>query len=553
MVIDLAALFSAQPLLLFFAVLACGYALSKLSLWHFHLSAPVGVMVAGMLFGHFGFQAPPMIQEIGFTLFIYSIGLTAGPRFFNILLADGSRYLALTLAVGLLAAATALIMGRWLGFPASTAAGLMAGTLTSSPTLVAAQEALRQATPNAAPALVQMGSAYAVAYIVGLFSILALIRFAPVILRVNLAAEAQALSKEHRYRDESIDHHEPMGPPPQLRAFVVQSPDIIGKTFDRSDLCLGGNCVIQAIKREGSVFQPEPGTALAEGDVVSVTVPVDRVPMVAERVGREVIDLDLLSDSIDTVDIIVSSQDAAGRPLGEMSVIARQGCTAVRLVRSHIPIAPRPEIILEKGDVLTVAGLKHRLEAVIKALGYVERAIIETDLIAFVTGIMLGLALGALKFKVGDLTVGLGQAGGLLVAGLVLGFSRSVSPTFGRVPPAARWILSELGLLFFMACVGLKAGEGVLEALVGMGPELVLCGFTISAVSLFGGLAFGRIVLRMNPALLFGAMTGAMTSTPGLKVVTLAARSSLPALGYAGTYAFANVLLALLGALLVRF
>jgi len=221
-------------------------------------------------------------------------------------------------------------------------------------------------------------------------------------------------------------------------------------------------------------------------------------------------------------------------------------------VRSHIPIAPRPEIILEKGDVLTVAGLKHRLEAVVKALGYVERAIIETDLIVFVTGIMLGLALGALKIKVGDLTVGLGQAGGLLVAGLVLGFSRSVSPTFGRVPPAARWILSELGLLFFMACVGLKAGEGVLAALVGMGPELVLCGFTISAVSLFGGLAFGRIVLRMNPALLFGAMTGAMTSTPGLKVVTLAARSSLPALGYAGTYAFANVLLALLGALLVR-
>jgi len=553
MVIDLAALLTSQPLLLFFAVLACGYAISKISIRHIHLSAPVGVLIAGMVFGHFGFHAPPMIQDIGFTLFIYAVGLTAGPRFFNILLADGSRYLALTVVVGVLAAATAYTAARVFGFSSPAAAGMMAGTLTSSPTLVAAQEALRHATPDSAPALVLMGSAYALTYLIGLFSILVLIRFAPVVLRVNLAAEAQALSKEHRYREDSGEDFQAAAPPPQLRAFEVQKAELAGRGFDKTELCMGGHCVIQAIKRDGAVFTPQPGTALAEGDIISVTVPVDRVPLVAERVGREVIDMDLLSDSIDTVDIIVANQDAAGRPLGELGVIASQGCTATRLVRSHIPIAPRPEIILEKGDVLTVAGLRHRLDAVVKALGYVERTIVETDLIAFVAGITLGLALGAIKLKVGDVTVGLGQAGGLLVMGLVFGFARSATPTFGRVPPAARWILSELGLMFFMGCVGLKAGEGVLDALYHMGPELIVSGIAISAVSLFGGLAFGRFVLRMNPALLFGAMTGAMTSTPGLKVVTLAARSSLPSLGYAGTYTFANVLLALLGSLLVRF
>jgi putative transport protein len=103
-----------------------------------------------------------------------------------------------------------------------------------------------------------------------------------------------------------------------------------------------------------------------------------------------------------------------------------------------------------------------------------------------------------------------------------------------------------------MACVGLKAGEGVVDTLLRSGPGLIICGLSVSAVSLFGGLAFGRYVLRMNPAILFGAMTGAMTSTPGLKVVTQAARSSLPSLGYAGTYAFANVLLALLGSVLAK-
>jgi putative transport protein len=552
MVIDLAALFAAYPLLLFFAVLACGYAISKLGIRHLHLSPPVAVLIAGMIFGHFGFHAPPMLQEVGFTLFIYSIGLTAGPRFFNILLADGSRYLVLTLAVGLLASATALLMGRLFDFPPPVAAGLLAGTMTSSPTLMAAQDALRQAGPDAAQALTQMGSAYALTYLIGLFSLLAQIRFAPLVLRVNLAAEAQALSRERRYREQSAEVIPSAGPPPQLRAFEVRSPEVIGTSFDTNGLCVGGHCVIQAIKRGGAVFEPEPGTELQEGDLVSATVPVDHVSQVAERIGREVIDLDLLNDSIDTVDVIISNQDAAGRSLGDLSVITRHGCTATRLVRSHIPIAPRPEIILEKGDMLTVAGLKHRLETVVKALGFVERTIVETDLIAFVTGVMLGLALGALKFKVGEVTVGLGQAGGLLVAGLTFGFARSSSPTFGRVPPAARWILSELGLLFFMACVGLKAGEGVVDTLLRSGPGLVICGSTVSVVSLFGGLAFGRYVLRMNPAILFGAMTGAMTSTPGLKVVTQAARSSLPSLGYAGTYAFANVLLALLGALLAK-
>lgn len=552
MTIDLAALLQEQPMLLFFAVLACGYGLSRISLWHIQLSAPVGVMVAGMAFGHHGFQAPPMLQEIGFILFIYSIGITAGPRFFNIFLADGPRYMALTVMVGLLAAGTAYALGHVFGFSAPTAAGLMAGTLTSSPTLAAAQEALRQADPNSGPALVRMGSAYPLAYMVGLFSVLALMRYAPMLLRVDLAQEAMSLSRERRYREETLDTQEQASPPPQLRAFEVRRADVAGHSFESSDLCRGGHCVLQAVKREGAVFQPEPGMALAEGDVVALSVPVDRVPLMAERIGPEVIDLDLLSDSIDTVDIIIANDDAAGRSLGELTVIPRQGCTPTRLVRSHIPIAPRPEIVLEKGDLLTVAGLRHRLDAVVRALGFVERTVIETDLIAFVIGVALGLGLGAVKFKMGEVTVGLGQAGGLLVMGLIFGYSRSVSPTFGRVPPAARWIISELGLMFFMACVGLKAGQGVLDALMTMGPELLVSGAAIAAVSLFGGVAFGRLVLRMNYALLFGAMAGAMTSTPGLKVVTQSARSTLPSLGYAGTYTLANVLLTLLGALLVR-
>lgn len=552
MIIDLNALFFAQPLLLFFVVLASGYALSKLSVGHFNLSPPVGVLLTGMLFGHLGFDSPPMVQEIGFALFIYSVGLAAGPRFFNVFLADGTRYLSLSMVVAALAGATAFAVTRFFGFSDGTAAGILAGTMTSSPTLAAAQDAIRASVDQPGAALSRMGSAYAITYLVGLFSVLGLMRFAPRVMGVNLAEEALNLSKQSKYREEPLAFSQKSAPPPQLRAFSITQPDIVGRVLGEIDICRSGLCAIQGIKRDGEILSPTAMTQLHAGDIVSVTAEVDRLSMLSKRLGHEVLDSDLLNDSIDSVEIIVSQPDAVGKTLDDLAILPKFGCYITSLYRAHIPITPQPEIMLEKGDVLTVTGLKRRLDEVVKELGFVERHIVETDLITFVVGITLGLALGGFKLKAGDLTVGLGTAGGLLVIGLVFGLARSLIPTFGRVPPAARWVLSELGLMFFMASAGLKAGVGVEVAVRQMGVGLVVSGVAIAAVSLFGGLLFGRFALKLNPALLFGAMTGAMTSTPALKLVTQAAGSNLPSLGYAGTYAFANVFLAFTGALLAR-
>jgi putative transport protein len=124
-------------------------------------------------------------------------------------------------------------------------------------------------------------------------------------------------------------------------------------------------------------------------------------------------------------------------------------------------------------------------------------------------------------------------------------------PTFGRVPAPARYILMELGLMMFMAAVGLNAGGGIVEALASSGPLIILSGAVVTLVPALVGYLFGRYALGLNPALLLGAITGAMTSTPALNVVTEAAKSTVPALGYAGTYTFANVLLTFAGALMM--
>jgi putative transport protein len=221
------------------------------------------------------------------------------------------------------------------------------------------------------------------------------------------------------------------------------------------------------------------------------------------------------------------------------------------VIRASVRVPLHDSLKLARGDRLLVTGEKQRLEGLAQRLGYIEAEVEETDLLTLALGIVGGLVLGTLLVKLGDLSIGLGSAGGLLLMGILIGFLRSLHPTFGGVPPAARFILMQLGLMLFMANVGLRAGADIVSALVSVGPMLVLSGVVVTLGPLVVAYAVGRYAFAMNPALLLGSITGAMTSTPALSVVNEAAQSPLPALGYAGTYTFANVFLTFAGTLMV--
>ena len=143
------------------------------------------------------------------------------------------------------------------------------------------------------------------------------------------------------------------------------------------------------------------------------------------------------------------------------------------------------------------------------------------------------------------------MAGGLLISGLVIGFLRSIWPVFGRVPSGARWVLMEMGLLIFMAGVGLNSGGGIVEIVQSAGVKLIGAGIVVTLVPVLVGYFFSRRVLNLNPVEALGGVTGAMTSGAALSVVTSAAQSNVPALSYTGTYAFANVILTVAGTLIM--
>lgn len=555
MQIDIVYLLNQNPALILFTVLGFGYLLGNLTIRGVKLGATAGVLLAGLFFGHFGFQGPQAVESLGFILFIYSVGLQAGPRFFSVFLSDGPRYIALAAVVALTGAGLTFFFTSMLGFDQGQASGMLSGALTSTPTLAAAQDAVKSGVVSIAEGmtrekvLANISISYAIAYIYGLLGLITFIRVLPMIMHFDMHEESQKLQKERRM----VSDEGKSSPGVMVRAYEVRVGDIAGVPLKAVHFCTKTECFIGEVKRDNKLFRPDEDTRLEVGDTLSVVGEIDKHERMPDIIGPEVLDRDLLKVPMVNTELVCTNNEVAGRSIGELRLLSRYGCYVTRFRRAQVEIPVSSDIVLEKGDVLYVSCMESRVDEVAKLVGYASRNVVETDLLTFAFGIAAGLVLGKISIKFGTLAISLGSAGGLLASGILIGFLRSVHPTFGRVPPAARWIFMELGLMFFMAGVGLRAGTGIVEALMTFAPVLFACGAVVTTVPVIVGYIFGRYVLRMNQALLMGAICGAMTSTPSLGVVTKAAGSSTPALGYAGTYTFANLFMAISGTLLMIF
>jgi putative transport protein len=296
--------------------------------------------------------------------------------------------------------------------------------------------------------------------------------------------------------------------------------------------------VVQGIKRGQTTIDPEPSTVTERDDIFILVAQFQDHEAARDILGPEVLDRELIDYTIDSCDVVITNDEATGMPIGELGLTKQHGCFPIEIIRSQIHLPPDPHTTLAKGDTLRISGERRRLAILASNFGHVERNIQETDLLTFAFGIAAGILAGTIMVKLGGINIGVGSAGGLLLTGILIGYLRSIHPTFGRVPPAARYIFMELGLMFFMVSIGLRAGGGIVEALLSVGPTVLICGMIVTITPVVVGYVFGTYVLKLNPVMLLGAITGAMTSTPSLNIVTQAARSSLPRLGYAGTCAW---------------
>jgi putative transport protein len=535
-------------------MLGFGLLVGNLKIAGVTVGAVSGVLLVGLLFGHIGLAIPTASHDIGFLLFIYCVGVQAGPQFIRVFRDDGSRYAWLALLTAASAMMLAVEAGRFFDFEPGLAAGVLAGALTSTPTLVAAQDAMSTLTSmpagySVADGLENLSSAYAITYVFGLAGLMFFLTLLPRVLKIDLVEEARTLSEQKGFGISPDQVHlRAPDETPRIRAYRIDRD--VPEELNDPRFDFPGE--LQKVKRGDEVFTPDADTRLEVGDVIAVIGLHDTHEICRDRLGPEVVDNDVLDRSVESRNIVVTRSDVAGKTLAEMPFGGGHQVWLTEITRSGVSMPRRSDLELHIGDVLLLTGPRSKLDELAKTLGEAESELQHTDLVTLAFGIALGVFVGMVSFKLGATQIGLGSAGGVLLTGLIFGLINSYRPSFGRLPEGARYVLTQLGLLLFMSGIAIIAGRDIVETFTKVGPTLALAGVVVTLVPVTLSFILGRYLFKMNAALLLGAISGAMTSTAALQQVSGQSQSMAPMLGYVGTYAFANVLLAIAGGIIVR-
>ncbi|MCX5977765.1 MAG: aspartate-alanine antiporter [Coprothermobacterota bacterium] len=546
------------PQIVIFLSLGLGYLIGKIKIKGFSLGSTTSVLLVAIALGQMDIPVSELIMSVSFGLFIFGIGYKVGPQFFGAMKSGGLNYLWIALIVAVGSVAIAIVLGKIFGLDIGTVAGMFAGSTTTSAALGTAEGAIRQLSLTPAQQTLYLGNvavAYAITYIFGTAGTLLFLKLYPSIMRINLRKEAQALqaSLNGGVSDDEgpglFFWNNRIG----LRSFKVTSQNISGKTVSAIEALLPKNMSVEKIKQGEDVITPKPDTVVNLNDEISIAGKESVLVGITGILGPETYDPS--TDNVDgeILEVCVLNASIVGKTLADFAKRKEvHGVFLHKVTRQgrELPIAANLQV--HKCDVLELVGAKSDVERVVKLLGYPERPTVATDLVLVGIGCVIGVLIGLLSVTLGGIPITLGVGGGILVAGLVLGWLRSRHPTFGQIPSAGLWILTDLGLNLFIACVGVGAGAKAISALETTGFSVFLCGIVVSILPLFLALLFGQFVLKMNPVLLLGSGAGARDTTAALISIQDDAGNSTPSLGFAAPYAFANVLLAVGGSLIVN-
>lgn len=494
-----------------------------------------GVLFTGLLASHFGLkpetEVSHFLKDFGLVLFVFALGMQMGPGFFASLRKQGrvlNGYAFILVAGG---AVVAGVGGWMLGMPLPAIAGLFAGATTNTPALGAAQQAL--ATSGAAPDLVTLPAlTYAATYplaIVGIIGSLILLR---VIFKVDVAAEAV------KFREEQGEGVEPL----QRMNLRVENANLDGLQLADVPGIHETGVVISRYRaaNQTEVQAATPETRLHVGDAIMAvgTQPhLDHFRLIIGSVSEE--NLMKAPGDVTYRRVVLTNKRMLGKTVHELGLEHLHNVTVTRVSRGDLIFTALPEVRLQFGDMLQLVGDEESLNRATQALGNAVHMLQETKFAAIFAGILLGVLLGLYPVHIEGLPapVRLGLAGGPLVVAILLSHLGRLGPMVMHMPLNANRALRELGIILFLANVGLLSGEKFAATVFStQGLQWVLLGVLVTMLPL---LLVGFIARKwhcMNFMNLCGLLSGGMTDPPALAFATTMARCDSPAVAYAAVY-----------------
>jgi putative transport protein len=552
------------PEIAIFLTLGLGFWAGQWRIGSFGLGVVTSTLLAGVLVGQLGITISPNVKSTFFLMFLFAVGYGVGPQFFRGLKGDGLQQVLFAVLMCSVVLATAVAVGRFLGYDAGGTAGLLSGASTISAVLGVATDSINQLDVSAAERkamLDAMPIAYAVTYLFGTAgSAWIIASLGPKLLRVDIAEECRRYEAEMGGALASSQERLSAYTQFVVRAYRLAEASWVGRTVQEFEAAFttgeGGNRVfVERLRQGGQVVEAQPDTVIARDAVLAIAGRREILVGNAARIGTEVDDRELLDLEVQILDVVVTNKQVAGRTLGELVrgdlQATGRGVFARRILRTGVEMPVTSGLRLERGDTITLVGAKADVERLAPLIGYADRVTEQTDMVVMGIGIVVGALAGALSFELGGVPLSLSTSGGALLAGLVCGWLRSVNRTFGRIPAPALWVFNNIGLNTFIAVVGIGAGPGFVAGLKAQGVELFLAGIVVTTVPLVFGLLTGKYLFRMRPPIVLGAVAGARTTTAALGAIEEEAKSKVPALGYTVTYAVGNILLTVWGVIVV--
>ncbi len=513
-----------NSIFLLLIIVILGEALGHIKLKSFSLGSSAIIFVA-LVFGHFGYTLPGDFQTLGLVLFIYSVGLQAGPGFLSSFKQQGLSLTLGALVIVFVGFLITLLCSWFFDFDQGVAAGLFAGALTSTPGLaVAVEEVARSQAP----------AAYGLTYCFGVVGVTLFINLLPKILNTNISDEEQALHQELTEKNPPFTYHH----------IEVTNPNLLNKSVNEIYLKDIAPVVLTRLLRRGA---KEPilvsgETLLCEGDHLRIVGRKNDLRKVELYMGQATevkieFDRGMVKKSI-----IISKRQVVGHTLGMLNFREVFNVQVSRITRNGIDLPAEANTRFHLGDVLHVVGNEKALKNLTRMLGNDVKAIYRINLLPIFVGLLAGFLIGKIPLYlplIGSFTLGI--TGGVLLAGLILSGLYKTGPIIWEIPSTANSFIRELGLMLFLATVGTKTGSTIMATISQQGLSLFISGLLVTSIPLLVSLLVCRYLLKVRFLRMIGVLTGGMTSTPGLSSATSLSETPYAAGAYATVYPVALI------------
>ena len=497
-----------------------------------------GVLFGGIIVGHFVDQAgvilsSPMlhfIQEFGLILFVYTIGIQVGPGFFASLRVSGLRLNLFAILIVILGGLVTAVLHKLFNIPLPVVLGIFSGAVTNTPALGAGQQILRDlGVPF--EVVDQMGMSYAMAYPFGICGILLTMWLVRLFFRINVEKEAQ------RFEESSGNGHAHL----HTINVRVENPNLNQMAIQDVPMLNSDNIVCSRLKRGELLMVPAPGTLIQAGDLLHLVGRPEDLHNAQLVIGQEVAtSLSTRGTDLKVERVVVTNEKVLGKKIRDLHVKQRYDVVISRLNRAGVELVASSSASLQFGDILNLVGRPEAIDAVAAELGNAQQKLQQVQMLPVFIGIGLGVLLGSIPLFIPGFPAALklGLAGGPLIMALILGRIGSIGKLYWFMPPSANLALRELGIVLFLAVVGLKSGGDFVATLTqGDGLSWIAYGIFITAIPLLTVGILARMLAKMNYLTLCGMLAGSMTDPPALAFANnLHATSGAAALSYATVY-----------------